>query len=157
MSATIHTLHVILTGVWLGGMVFTTIVVSPALKAMKETEAERVAMRSVIGKQYAKVGSANLALLALFALLDGLATGFGTAFYVEYVLLAVLFGLVATHGAYYGSRLVGLAEAEKRAGSRVEAYASSEKRRSLQRLSLWVSWAGILVSVMIATLAVDAA
>ncbi len=99
-------------------MVFTTAVVSPAMKAMKWTEAERVAVRSVIGKQYARVGSANLALLALLAILEGLAAGFGTVFYLEYVLLAVLFGLVGVHGAYFGRRLVGLAEAEKRARSR---------------------------------------
>jgi putative copper export protein len=35
MSTLVHTLHVILAGTWLGGVVFTTAVVSPALKAMK--------------------------------------------------------------------------------------------------------------------------
>lgn len=156
MSATIHTLHVVLAGVWLGGVVFTTTVVSPALKAMKWTEAERVTVRSVIGKQYARVGSANLALLALFAILDGLAAGFGPVLYVEYALLVVLFGLVAVHGAYFGRRLVRLADAEKRAGSREEAHAFAEKRCKLQRLSLWVSWANILISVVVAVLAVNA-
>ena len=34
MSTLVHTLHVILVGAWLGGVVFTTAVVSPALKAM---------------------------------------------------------------------------------------------------------------------------
>ena len=63
MSTAIHTLHVVLAGVWLGGVLFTTLVVSPALKAMKWSEAERVGVRSVIGNQYARIGTANLVLL----------------------------------------------------------------------------------------------
>ena len=155
MSVIIHTLHAVLAGVWLGGVIFTMAVVSPALKAMKWSEAERVLVRSKIGKHYARVGSANLALLALFAVLDGLATGFDVASYVEYALLVVLFGLVAAHGAYFGRKLRELAEAEKRVGGE-EAHAFAEKRRNLQRLSLWVSWADIPISVMITVLAVNA-
>ena len=90
MNATLHTLHVVLAGPWLGGVVFTTLVVSPALKAMKWPEPERVLVRSAIGKRYARVGSANLVLLLIFALLDGLAAGFGVAFYAGYALLGVV-------------------------------------------------------------------
>src|ERR671933_1461776 len=87
ITTIIHTLHVVSAGVWLGGVVFTTAVVSPALKAMKWSEADRVGMRSIIGKYYAQVGGANLTLLTLFAVLDGIAVGFGATFYVEYALL----------------------------------------------------------------------
>ena len=80
MSAVVHAVHAVLAGVWLGGVIFTTAVVSPALKAMKWDDPERLLVRSHIGKQYAKVGSANLALLALFALLDGLLGGSGQLF-----------------------------------------------------------------------------
>lgn len=155
MSAVVHA---VLAGVWLGGVVFTTFVVSPALKAMKWEEAERVQVRSRIGKQYAKVGSVNLALLVVFAVLDGLFAGFGAAFYVEYVLLVILVGLVAWHGAYFGARLRGLAEAEERAsreGQEEEARAIAGRRRELQRLSLWVSRADLLVSAVVAVLAVQ--
>ena len=68
LGAILHTLHVILAGAWLGGVVFTTTVVSPALKSMGWDEAERARVRSVIGRQYAKVGTANLVLLLGFAL-----------------------------------------------------------------------------------------
>ena len=156
MNAIIHTLHVVLAGVWLGGVIFTTTVISPALKAMKWSEVERVGVRSVIGRHYARVGSVNLALLALFAVLDGIAVGFGAAFYAEYALLVVLVGMVAVHGAYFGRRLVELSEAEKRAGSDEEARAFAERRRNLQKLSLRVSWVDILVSMLIAALAVNA-
>jgi uncharacterized membrane protein len=112
MSTAIHTLHAMLTGVWLGGVIFTTAVVSPALKTMKWSEAERVRIWSGIGKQYARVGTANLVLLLVFAVLDGLLKGLEAIFYIEYVLLTVIFGFVAVHGAYFGRWLVGLAEVE---------------------------------------------
>jgi uncharacterized membrane protein len=151
LSAVVHVVHAVLAGVWLGSVIFTTAVLSPALKAMKWSEPERVLVRSKIGKHYAKVGSANLALLALFALLDGLVAGFGTALYAEYVLLAVLVGLVAVHGAYFGPRLKELAE--RSGGSDEEVCALAERRRELQRVSLRVSWADLLVSLAVAVLA----
>ena len=154
MSVIVDVMHAILAGVWLGGVVFTTSVVSPALRAMKWKEHERVSVRSRIGKQYARVGSINLALLVIFAVLDGLLTGFGTALHVEYLLLTILLGLVAAHGAYFGRRLAGLAEAERRAGSEDEARARAKRRRKLQRLSLRVSQADIVVSLAVAVLAV---
>lgn len=155
MSAVVHVVHAVLAGVWLGGVVFTTFVVSPALKAMKWEETERVRVRSRIGKQYAKVGSVNLALLVVFAVLDGLVAGFGVALYAEYVLLVILVGLVALHGAYFGRRLRGLAEAEQRAGREEEARTLAGRRRELQGLSLWVSRLDLLVSAIVAALAVQ--
>lgn len=54
MSAAIHVAHAVLAGVWLGGVVFTAAVVSPALKREKWSEPERVLVRSKIGEQYAR-------------------------------------------------------------------------------------------------------
>ena len=156
VSPAVHTLHVVLAGVWLGGVVFTMVVVSPALKAMKWGEAERVRVRSEIGKQYARVGSVNLLLLLVFAVFDGLLGGSGAVLYTEYALLAAVFGLAATHGGYFGRRLARLAATERRTESAEEARAFVEKRRSLQRLSLWVSWMNVLISVAVAALAVIA-
>lgn len=153
MTAFVHVAHVVLAGVWLGGVIFTTAVVSPVLKAMKWSEPERVLVRSKIGKQYAKVGSANLTLLVFFAVLDGLVAGFGTTLYAEYVLLSILIGLVAAHGVF-GRRLMKLAEAEKFAARDDEVRALAERRRELQRVSLRVSWADLLVSLAVAALAV---
>jgi uncharacterized membrane protein len=59
LDAIVHTLHVILAGAWLGGIIFTNTVVSPALKSMGWDEAEQARVRSVIGRQYAKVGTAR--------------------------------------------------------------------------------------------------
>jgi uncharacterized membrane protein len=150
-----HVTHVVLAGVWLGGLVFTTAVVSPALKAMKWADAERVAVRSVIGQQYARVGMVNLILFALFAVLDGAFGGFGARFYAEYALLLLLFGLAAVHGAYFGRRLAELAKAEREASSE-KARTFAERRRSLQRVSLRISYVNLLVSAVVLVLAVGA-
>ena len=144
-----HALHVILAGAWLGGIIFTTTVVSPALKSMGWNEAEQTRVRSVIGRQYAKVGTANLALLLVFALLEGALSGLGPALYSEYALLAVLFGLVASHGAYFGRRLVELAEARKEAGDYEKAQMLALRRQRLQRLSFGISMLNILISAVI--------
>jgi uncharacterized membrane protein len=151
LSEIVHATHAVLAGVWLGGVIFTMAVVSPALKAMKWSESERVLVRSKIGNQYAKVGGTNLALLVVLAVLDGSLTGFGTALYAEYLLLAILVGLVAAHGAYFGPSLRGLAESS--AGSGEEAKALAERRRNVQKLSLRVSWATLVVTLAVAFLA----
>jgi putative copper export protein len=156
LSEIFNVLHVVLAGVWLGGVVFTTAVVSPALKAMNWSETERVGVRSAIGRQYARVGSANLVLLLLFAVLDGFVKDFGALFYAEYALLLLLFGLVAAHGAYFGRRLAGLAGVEQEAGSDKAGRSFAERRRALQRLSLRVSQLNLLVSGAVMVLATNA-
>ena len=116
-------------------------------------EAERASVRSVIGRQYAKVGTANLVLLMILALLEGALSGFNPAFYSEYALLVVLFGLVASHGAYFGRRLVELAETRKEAGTSEKAQMLALRRRRLQRLSYWISMLNILISAAVLILA----
>lgn len=155
MSAAAHTLHVLLAGVWLGGVIFTTLVVSPAFKGMKWSETERVGARSAVGKQYAKVGTTNLVLLLVFAVLDGLTRGFGAVFYMEYVLLVVLFVLVGLHGAYFGRRLAELARAESRAGSVEDTRKLAGRRHELQRLSFGISVLDLAVSAVVVILAVN--
>jgi uncharacterized membrane protein len=153
LDAIVHTLHVILAGAWLGGVVFTTTVVSPALKSIGWDEAEQARVRSVIGRQYAKVGTANLLLLLVFAFWEGALSGFGPALYAEYALLMVLSGLVASHGAYFGRRLVELAKARKDAEGSDKARMLALRRRRLQRLSFEISMLNVLISVVVVILA----
>lgn len=153
MTMVVHTIHVLLAGAWLGGVVFTTFVVSPALKAMKWGAAERVEVRSAIGKHYARVGTANLVLLLVFAVVDGALGRFGVLFYAEYALLVLLFGLVAAHGAYFGRRLRELAGAERRAHGAEEARTLADRRRALQKVSFGVSMLDLVVSASVVVLA----
>lgn len=156
MGVVIHTLHVMLAGVWLGGVVFTTFVVSSAFKAMKWSEVERVGARSMVGRYYARVANANLGFLLLFAIVDGALTGFGGMFFAEYVLLVVLLGLAGAHGAYFGRKIAELAAAETKAESDGEARSFGERRRAVGRMSLRVSYVNLMVSLVIMVLAVNA-
>jgi uncharacterized membrane protein len=152
----VHVLHAVAAGVWLGGVLFTMAVVSPALKKTKWPESDRVMTRTLIGREYVKVGGINLVLLLVFAILDGALRGFGIHFYLEYALLIVLFGLVGAHGAYFGRKLVSLAASEKEAASPEAARSFAAERQALQRLSMRVSLLDLLVSATIAVLAVIA-
>jgi hypothetical protein len=156
LGVVIHTLHVMLAGGWLGGVAFTTFVVSPAFKAMKWSEVERVGARSMVGRYFARVGGWNLGLLLLFAIADGALGGFGVLFFVEYVLLAVLLVLAGAHGACFGRKIAELAAAEAGAGSAGEAKSFAGQRRALGKVSLMVSRLDLLVSVTIVALAVNA-
>jgi hypothetical protein len=140
----------------MGGVAFTTFVVSPALQAMGWDGAEHVLVRSRIGKQYTKVGGADLALLAVFALFDGIVGGFGAHLYAEYALPAGVAGLGAGRGAYFGKRLVALAAAEQNAPDADTAASFARRRRSLQKLSLRASRLDLLLSAAVAVLAVNA-
>ncbi len=155
LGVVIHTLHVALAGVWLGGVVFTTFVVSPAFRAIKWSEVERVGARSVVGRYYARLANANLGLLLLFATVDGVVRGFGPIFFAEYLLLAVLFGLVGAHGAYFGRKIADLAAAEAQAKSAEEARSFSTQRRALGKISFRASQANLLVSVAILALVIN--
>ena len=68
----------------------------------------------------------------------------------------MLFSLVASHGAYFGRRLVELAEARKEVGASEEAQVLALRRRRLQRLSFWISMLTILVSAAVLILATHA-
>jgi uncharacterized membrane protein len=92
----------------------------------------------------------------ILALLEGALSGFNPALYSEYALLAVLFGLVASHGAYFGRRLVELAEARKEAGTSEKAQVLALRRRRLQRFSFRISMLNILISAAVLILAVYA-
>ena len=155
MSTLAHTLHAVLARAWLGGVAFTTFVVSPAFQAMGWDGAERVLVRFRIGEQ-CEVGGADLALLAVFAPFDGIFGGFGAHPYAEYALLAGVAGLVAGHGAYFGKRLAALAAAEQNAPDTDTAASFARMRRSLQKFSLRASRLDLLLSAAVAGLAVNA-
>jgi hypothetical protein len=71
------------------------------------------------------------------------------------VLLALVFGFVVTHGAYFGQTLVKLAKAEREDRSAEAARSFAERRCSLQKLSLLSSQLNLLVSVVVMILAIN--
>ena len=157
MKSPIHTLHVAAAGCWLGGVLFTGAVVTPALESLYPAEPERVRARAAIGRHYAPVAGTNLAVLLLAALADGRRAGFGRGFAAEYLLLIGLSGVAASHGAYFGPRLARLAAAEQAAPDAATASARADQRHALQARSLRVSRLNALLSLAIVVLATNGA
>jgi uncharacterized membrane protein len=138
----VQVLHILAAGTWLGGVVFTSTVVTPAFKRMEWTPAERMAVRSAVGRQYSKVARANLGALLALAII-ALALNGGALAMAEIILVALSFFLAELHANYYAPRLAQAAREQ-----------AHELRQRLLRVSISVSMLNLLLSVGIAVLAV---
>ena len=158
MTLFFHTVHTVLAGIWLGSLVFTTLVVSPALNRMDWGESDRVLVRARIGRQFLWVANPVLLLLALFLVLDGVAsplpTGRLVRLLVELGLVALVTVLAGSHGFFFGARLRDLAAQEAQAPSG-EGPRFAAARRRLQRVSFGVSVVDLIASLAVAVLAVN--
>lgn len=134
----IHTIHVLAAGIWLGGLVFTASVVTPAFKRMKWTPVERIAVRSEVGRQYSKIARVNLLILLLAAIFDTAARNFW-----EIALIVVVFVLSELHALVLAPRLGAAA----RSGNEIA------RKKSL-RVSVSVSMLNLLLSLVVAILAI---
>lgn len=151
-----HTAAAVLAGTWLGCLVFTTLVVSPALKGLEWPEPTRVLVRSRIGRQFRLLANPLLVLLAAAVVLAGLSSslsGWSLARFIAQLVLLVLLGaLAAAHGFFLGTRLQRLAADEQRDGDG-DVVGPRAARHRLQRLSFAVSIADLVVSLALAVLA----
>ncbi|HEV2123772.1 MAG TPA: hypothetical protein VGW38_13495 [Chloroflexota bacterium] len=139
----------LLAGVWLGGYLFTHFVVSPALRSLPLSDAERVRTRSVIGRRYAKLAGPLLLVWLVVRSLQG----FATWTLVRLALLIMLAVAVGVHGYLIGSRMQVLAErevAEKGTGKSSDA---SRDRAALQRLSARITPVSLIASFLLAVFA----
>ncbi|MGH7912307.1 MAG: DUF4149 domain-containing protein [Candidatus Dormibacteraceae bacterium] len=147
------TVQAVLAGIWLGSLVFTTLVVSPALKKMDWSERTRTLVRSQIGRQFRRLANPLLVLLAVFIVLAGLSrplSGKHLAWFVIELALLVLVALLASsHGFYFGTRLQRLATADAGTATGI----AGDRRRRLQRQSLAVSIVDLVASLALAVLA----
>lgn len=139
----IHIIHVLAAGIWLGGLVFTTTVVSPAFKRMNWTPPERIAVRSEVGKQYSKVARLNLAILLLAALGDHALHGWSTPAWVEIALIVFVAVLSELHARVFAPRLGQAARSGNEAA-----------RQSALRVSISVSMLNLLLSVVVAIIVI---
>ncbi|MDR0358662.1 MAG: hypothetical protein LBJ87_04240 [bacterium] len=158
MAVFFHTVHAVLAGIWLGSLMFTTLVVSPALNRMEWGDRERVLVRARIGRQFLWLANPVLLLLALFLVLDGVAsplpTGRLVRLLVELGLVALVAGLAGSHGFFFGTRLRDLAAQEAQAPSGQGPRFAAARRR-LQRVSFGVSVLDLVASLAVAVLAVN--
>lgn len=143
MQITIHIIHVLAAGIWLGGLVFTTAVVSPAFKAMSWTPAERLAVRSAVGRKYSKVANVNLLILLIAAVIDAILRHWNTVSIIEIVLVVIVFALAVLHGEVFAPRLAAAARERRQ-----------DDRAKLLRLSISISMLNLLLSFVVMILAI---
>ena len=142
--STLNTLEGLVAGMWLGAYLFTTFIVSPALKSLPFTDAERIRVRATIGRRYGKLtGPLLLIWLALL-----LRQGMSTWTLVRLVLLLVLAVTVGAHGYFIGSRMQALAERE--GGEATVTVA--QNHAALQRVSSRITPISLVTSLLLAML-----
>jgi uncharacterized membrane protein len=137
----LHALHVLAAGIWVGGLVFTTFVVSPAFKRMEWSPADRIAVRSAVGRQYSRIAGLNLAVLFVAALADWLPAGLGAMALAELGLILLILVLSGMHGRVYAPRLAQAARDDRPVDS-----------LRLQRVSVGVSMLNLILSLSVAVL-----
>lgn len=128
---------------WLGAYLFTTLVVSPALKSLPLGDAERIRTRSAIGRRYGKLAGPLLLIWLVVLLLQGISAWTFT----RLALLIVLAAVVGVHGYIVGSRMQALTERE------VVGEATVEDRTALQHLSARITPVSLMASLLLAMLA----
>lgn len=138
----IYIVNALAAGIWLGGLIFTTTVVSPAFKRMAWAPSERIAVRSEVGKQYAKVARVNLAILLITALIDGAMRGWSIPAWIEITLIFFILTLSELHARVLAPRLGAAARSD-----------DVTKRQKVLRLSISVSMLNLLLSFIVAVLA----
>lgn len=146
----VHTLRTVAAGCWLGGICFTSAVVSPALAALYPDESGRVEVRAAIGRHYAPVAGVNLAALLPLTLWDCWRGDFSRRFAAEGLLVLGVLGLAAGHGVYFGPRLARLAALERATTDAASASALAGRRRALQARSVQLSRLNALLSLVLA-------
>lgn len=153
LSPYFHAAASVLAGTWFGCLVFTTLVVSPALKGLEWPETTRVLVRSRIGRQFRRLANPLLLLMAAAMVLSGVSSplsGWSLVWFAGELVLLVLLGvLAAAHGFFLGTRLQRLAAAE-RSDAEEEAAAARAARHRLQQLSFAISMADLAVSLLLA-------
>ena len=125
---------------WLGGYLFTTFVVSPALRSLPIHEAERVQTRSVVGRRYGRLAGPLLLVWLVVLLFQALTVWT----LLRLALLLILAAAVGVHGYVIGSRLQRLAERELR------GQAVAGERTQLQRLSSRLTPVALITSLLLA-------
>jgi uncharacterized membrane protein len=143
MQTTIHIIHVLAAGIWLGGLIFTTAVVSPAFKKIDWSPAERMAVRSAVGRQYVPVANLNLLILLAAAIIDAALHAWNSIALIEILLIIAVAVLAIMHGKVFAPRLAAAAREQRH-----------EERARLLRLSISISMLNLLLSFIMMIFAI---
>lgn len=146
MQNIIHIIHVLAAGIWLGGLVFTTVVISPAFKKMDWAPAERTAVRSAVGRQYVPVANLNMLILLVAAVIDTAFHAWSAVALIEVFLVIVVAILAGMHGKVFAPKLAAAAQEQRH-----------EDRAKILRLSISISMLNLLLSFIVMILAIGIA
>ena len=148
-------LHLMAANFWVGGQLFLVLVVLPVLR-QELADVERVRIAAQTGRRFAVLSAVALGVLVgtgpLNAIDHGVSwsilrdTTWGHVLVAKVVLVCIMLVLTAVHGMYFGRRLEQL-----NAVAPDPAYAP--RRAALQRQSLRLSAANLLVNIAIVGLA----
>jgi uncharacterized membrane protein len=139
----LHAVHILAAGIWLGGLVFTTFVVSPAFRRMSWTPAERFAVRSEVGRQYTRVARVNLMALLAAMLADWTMRGWSTPGQAELASIGLILILSELHARVFAPRL-----------GRAVLSGDETARAAALRVIIKVSMMTLLLSLLVAVLAI---
>lgn len=142
MQPTVHVIHLLSAGIWLGGLVFVLVVLLPALRRMSPTIEERIKVRAAIGPLYIIVSRINLVILLFSAVLDTFFRGWRVNSIIEIALIIVVFVLSETLGTI-GARLIEAVRDER-----------AEDRKSMVRMAAGISSVSLLLSFILMILAI---
>ena len=103
---TLVTLHLLAAVVWIGGMLFLGLVLTPVLR--NQPPAERAALLSAVGRRFLKIGWTALGVLLLTGPILWSLRGFQIthALAMKFILVAVIVYLSILHDFSLGPRLV---------------------------------------------------
>jgi uncharacterized membrane protein len=149
-------LHLLAAIFWVGGQLFLVLVVLPVLR-QQVAEAGRVRIVAQIGRRFAMLSAVALAVLIVTGPLNAIDHGlswsilrdteWGHVLIAKVVLVLIMLVLTAVHGAYFGRRLEQLNAAAAQDPENIA------RRRALQRQSVRLSAANLLLNLAIVGLA----
>ncbi len=148
-------IHLFSAVLFVGGSFFMWLVVMPVFHRLVKDELERAQLIGKIAKEFGKITTPILAILVLTGIynstwylpslgyLFSFASYGATVLFVKVVLVIVLIILIYTHGAYYGRKIVKLAQQK-----------DLEGLRDVRKKSRMISLANLILMVVILILAV---
>ena len=154
-AAPVLWLHLLAAMFWVGGQLFLVLVVLPVLR-QQTAEVERVRIAALTGRRFGALSVVALGVLVVTGPLNAIDHGvswpilrdteWGHVLIAKVGLVGIMLVLSAIHGAYFGRRLEQLAAA-------AQDPACAARRNALQRQSVRLSAANLLLNVAIVGLA----
>ena len=151
-------LHILAATVWLGGMLFLSLVVTPALRRAGEPRFALEVLRFA-GRRFRSVGWTCLAVLLATGVVNFLGRGygfavlgqaefwlspFGHAFAAKLALVALVAALSAIHDFHIG----------RAATEAMSSRPGSREAENLRHMAAWIGRANIILSLVITAFAV---